>query len=134
MKRKCSLEEKLEAIALVEQGMSARSVSEKLHLGHHVLFEWLAAYKYRGIQGLIPKGKRKRKFSYEEKCKIVCEYQKSELTLFQLSAMYNGGTVLLLYAVLTLTFPRDEGYTFDSFIGMDCPPPNWNEGLDPVLT
>ena len=37
-------------------------------------------------------------------------------------------------SVLTLTFPRDEGYTFDSFIGMDCPPPNWNEGLDPVLT
>ena len=37
-------------------------------------------------------------------------------------------------SILTLTFPRDEGYTFDSFIGMDCPPPNWNEGLDPVLT
>jgi hypothetical protein len=37
-------------------------------------------------------------------------------------------------SVLTLTFPRDDGYTFDSFIGMDCPPPNWNEGLDPVLT
>ena len=33
MKRKCSLEEKLAAIALVEQGMSARSVSDKLHLG-----------------------------------------------------------------------------------------------------
>ena len=44
----------------------------------------------------------------------------------------------LLYAVgvsvLTLTFPRDEGDTFDSFIGMDCPPPNWNEGLDSELT
>ena len=44
----------------------------------------------------------------------------------------------LLYAdgisVLTLTFPRDEGDTFDSFIGMDCPPPNWNEGLDQELT
>lgn len=38
MKRKCSLEEKLAAIALVEQGMSARSVSDKLHLGHHILF------------------------------------------------------------------------------------------------
>ena len=99
MKRKCSLEEKLEAIALVEQGMSARSVSEKLHLGHHVLFEWLAAYKYRGIQGLIPKGKRKRKFSYEEKCKIVCEYQKSELTLFQLSAIYDVPSSLIGYWV-----------------------------------
>ena len=37
-------------------------------------------------------------------------------------------------SILTLTFTRDEGYTFDSFIGMDCPPPNWNEGLDPELT
>ena len=37
-------------------------------------------------------------------------------------------------SVLTLTFPRDESCTFDSFIGMDCPPPNWNEGLDSELT
>ena len=37
-------------------------------------------------------------------------------------------------SVLTLTLPRDEDDSFDSFIGMDCPPPNWNEGLDPELT
>ena len=37
-------------------------------------------------------------------------------------------------SVLTLTFPRDERCTFNSFIGMDCPPPNWNEGLDQELT
>jgi hypothetical protein len=46
-----------------------------------------------------------------------------------LNPMYTDGI-----SVLTLTFPRDEGYTFDSFIGMDCPPPNCNEGLDPELT
>jgi hypothetical protein len=46
-----------------------------------------------------------------------------------LNPMYADGI-----SVLTLTFPRDEGYTFDSFIGMDCPPPNWNEGLEPELT
>ena len=46
-----------------------------------------------------------------------------------LNPMYADGI-----SVLTLAFPRDEGYTFDSFIGMDCPPPNWNEGLDPELT
>lgn len=27
---------------------------------------------------------------------------------------------------------KDE--TFDTYIGMDCPPPNWNEGLDQELT
>ena len=47
----------------------------------------------------------------------------------ELNPLYADGI-----SVLTLTFPRDENYTFDTFIGMDCPPPNWNEGLDLVLT
>ena len=34
----------------------------------------------------------------------------------------------------TLTFPSGLDVSFDSFIGMECPPPNWNEGLDPELT
>ena len=46
-----------------------------------------------------------------------------------LNPMYADGV-----SVLTLTLPRDECQTFDSFIGMDCPPPNWNEGLDQELT
>lgn len=46
-----------------------------------------------------------------------------------LNPMYADGI-----SALTLTFPRDENYTFETFIGMDCPPPNWNEGLDPELT
>ena len=37
-----------------------------------------------------------------------------------------------------VTFPlelkRDADQTFDDFIGMNCPPPNWNEGLDQELT
>ena len=37
-----------------------------------------------------------------------------------------------------VTFPlelkRDTDQTFDDFIGMNCPPPNWNEGLDRELT
>ena len=46
-----------------------------------------------------------------------------------LNPMYADGV-----SVLTLTLPRDEDESFDSFIGMDCPPPNWNEGLDQELT
>lgn len=34
----------------------------------------------------------------------------------------------------TLTLPQFLETSFDSFIGMDCPPPNWNEGLDPEMT
>ena len=33
----------------------------------------------------------------------------------------------------TLTLPIYD-MSFDHFIGMDCPPPNWNEGLDQELT
>ena len=86
MKKEFSLEEKLSAIGLVFQGESARSVSRKLHLGHHLLYEWIESYKLLGIEGLKLKRKKKKRLSYEEKCKIVCEYQESELTLFQLSA------------------------------------------------
>ena len=46
-----------------------------------------------------------------------------------LNPMYADGV-----SVLTLTLPRDEDDSFDTFIGMDCPPPNWNEGLDQELT
>ena len=41
MKRIFSIEEKMSAIGLVFQGESARSVSRKLHLGHHILYEWI---------------------------------------------------------------------------------------------
>ncbi len=33
-----------------------------------------------------------------------------------------------------LELPHDKEMSFDTFIGMDCPPPNWNEGLDRELT
>ena len=95
MKRNCSLEEKLAAIRLVEQGQSARSVSDKLHLGHHILYEWLAAYKDKGISGLQSKGNSGKRYSYEEKCKIIREYQESELTLYQLSAKYHIASSVL---------------------------------------
>jgi len=85
-----SLEEKLEAIALVEQGETARSVSNKLHLGHHVLYEWLELYRQEGISGLKEKHNRKIKkhLSYKQKCQIIRKYHESELTLCQISAVY----------------------------------------------
>ncbi len=89
MKRSYSLEEKLCAIGFVLQGESARSVSRRFHLGHHILYEWIESYKLRGIEGLKPHKSRKKRLSYEEKCKIVREYLESNLTLYQLSVKYN---------------------------------------------
>ena len=75
MKRSYSLEEKLCAIGFVFQGESARSVSRRFHLGHHILYEWLESYKLYGVDGLKSHGHKKKRLSYEEKCKIVREYQ-----------------------------------------------------------
>ena len=75
MKKIFSLEEKLTAIKLVKQGQSARSAAKQFHVGRNMILEWLAEYKINGIKGLKPKGKRKKKVSYEKKCKIVREYK-----------------------------------------------------------
>ena len=45
------------------------------------------------------------------------------------NCLYDDGVTLP-----TLTLPRDINSSFEHFIGMDCPPPNWNEGLDRELT
>ena len=50
--RRRTLEEKLEAIRLVEEGNSPRSVSDRLHIGHHQIYEWL----YIIIQSMSRKG------------------------------------------------------------------------------
>ena len=89
MKRSYSLEEKLCAIGFVFQGESARSVSRRFHLGHHILYEWLESYKLQGVDGLKSHGHKKKRLSYEEKCKIVREYKESNLTLYQLSVKYD---------------------------------------------
>ena len=95
MKKDFSLEEKLAVIKLVEQGKSARSVSRELHLNRNNLYEWLAAYNDMGIRGLQPKRKKKSRVPYEEKCKIIHEYQESELTLYQLSGKYGVSSTIL---------------------------------------
>lgn len=70
MKKEFSLEEKLTAIGLVFQGESARSVSRKLHLGHHTLYEWIETYKLRGVEGLKSKRKKKRGSHMKKNAKL----------------------------------------------------------------
>ena len=65
MKRSYSLEEKLCAIGFVFQGESARSVSRRFHLGHHILYEWLESYKLQGVDGLKSHGHKKKRYDYD---------------------------------------------------------------------
>ena len=83
--RRRTLEEKLEAIRLVEAGNSPRSVSDRLHSGHHQIYEWLYIYKEKGVSGLENKRIcKKNQYSFEKKCEIIREYQESELTLSEI--------------------------------------------------
>lgn len=43
--------------------------------------------------------------------------------------LYDDGVTLS-----SLRLSSDNNMSFDNLIGMDCPPPNWNEGLDRELT
>lgn len=51
-------------------------------------------------------------------------------------ALQDSGWNLLYDSGVTHPFGLKQDYneTFDDFIGMNCPPPNWNEGLDQELT
>ena len=87
--RRRTLEEKLEAIRLVEAGNSPRSVSDRLHIGHHQIYEWLYIYKEKGVCGLENKRIcKKNQYSFEKKCEIIREYQESELTLPEISSKH----------------------------------------------
>lgn len=84
-----SLEEKLNAIRMVEEGNSARTVSQMLGLGNHQLYDWLALYRKKGISGLEnKKNYQKKRLSLDEKLRIVREYKNSELSLSEFSAEY----------------------------------------------
>ena len=50
--RRRTLEEKLEAIRLVEAGNSPRSVSDRLHIGHHQILSGYTVIKKKASPGL----------------------------------------------------------------------------------
>lgn len=84
-----TVEEKLNAIGMVKSGMTPRMVSRQLHLGHHSLYEWIAAYEANGVAGLENKTRtRRNQLSFEEKRKIILECEHSELPLYQISTKY----------------------------------------------
>ena len=87
--RRRALEEKLEAIRLVEEGNSARSVSDRLKIRQNQIYDWLYIYKEKGVCGLENKRIcKKNQYSFEKKCEIIREYQESELTLQEISSKH----------------------------------------------
>ena len=91
--RRRTLEEKLEAIRLVEEGNSPRSVSDRLHIGHHQIYEWLYIYKEKGVSGLENKRDIENCCSWWYICLWLFKYTISSAVLFfflQLSTIYHS--------------------------------------------
>ena len=71
-------------------------------------------------------------YSYPENHPVQSPYRSALWCVLSDSAwnpLYEDGVTLS-----PLTLPVESDMSFESFIGMECPPPNWNEGLDPELT
>ena len=51
-----------------------------------------------------------------------------------LRKMYDKAHAIYSGVTHPFVLNRDAKETFDDFIGKNCPPPNWNEGLDQDLT
>ena len=68
---KKNIRRKVEAIRLVEEGNSPRSVSDRLHIGHHQIYEWLYIYKEKGVSGLENKRIcKKNQYSFKKNAKL----------------------------------------------------------------
>lgn len=79
-----TVEEKLEAVKLGLSGKAPYAIGQALGFDEHDVSEWIERYRLYGIQGL--EKQRYRRYTFEEKCKIICEYRKKHLPLHIFSA------------------------------------------------
>lgn len=86
MYKKCSFSLRIQAVQLCLSGISSQAVGKRLNINPNYIREWLSRYSHYGIEGL--KYHPNIFHSFEEKCKIICEYRKKQLPLHEISAIY----------------------------------------------
>lgn len=79
-----TIEEKLKAVKLCLSGVAPNAVGNLLGLDEHDVSEWMERYRLYGIKGL--EKQPYKRYTYEEKCKIICEYRKKRIPLHLFSA------------------------------------------------
>lgn len=105
MYKRHSLEERIKAVKMVAKGMAPRAVGRQLGIDHHYVAEWCAKYRLMGEAGL-QKTPHKH-FKFEEKCEIVCNYQKKIVPLHDICAKYN---VSQSQVTIWCRIVREQGY------------------------
>ena len=85
----CTVLRRTEARTVIRIHERDKIFCDRLHIGHHQIYEWLYVYKEKGVSGLENKRIcKKNQYSFEKKCEIIREYQESELTLQEISSKH----------------------------------------------
>ena len=87
MRKKVPLEVKMEALKLLQTGMSVQSVSKQLKISYGDLQTWNLIYEKEGEKGLA--AYPKNMCTDAIKTKIICAYDKKSVPLHSLSAKYS---------------------------------------------
>ena len=86
---KHSIEKRFLAVQKCLKGYAPKDVARQLGLVDKDLYVWLERYKQEGIAGL--RKQPMKRASFEEKCKIVCEYEEKGVSLYRICAKYHVG-------------------------------------------
>ena len=87
MRKKVPLAVKMEALKLLQSGMSVQSVSKQLGVLHGELQTWSLIYEKEGEKGLSAYPKNICIGSVKDK--IICTYRQKSVPLHQISARYS---------------------------------------------
>ena len=85
-RKKHTIEERLMAVEMYLENGSSRFTARKLGVDRHCVTEWAAAYRLHGIDGL--KIRPSKKFSEEQKRKIILSCKKKDVPLHIICACY----------------------------------------------
>ena len=89
MRKRHTIEERLEAVRRCLLGKSAKQVSKELGIKGHYIYEWVERYRMYGKKGL--KRQTYHEWSFEEKREIVFAYQEKGVPLHTVSSRYRVG-------------------------------------------
>ena len=81
---KHTIEKRFLAVQKCLKGHAPKDVARQLGLVDDDLYVWLERYKQEGIAGL--RRQPIKHADFEEKCKIVCEYEEKGVPLYRICA------------------------------------------------
>lgn len=82
-----TLANRIKAIEMWESECSTREISRKLRVNRNQLSVWLRRYELYGRQSI--EQEPETQFTAEQKLKIICQYERKAVSLYDICAEYN---------------------------------------------